>query len=204
MQYTEEMKQFIADNVKGISNAELTKRFNEKFDVNFKISQIKSYKKNHKLSSGLTGRFEAGCISHNKGKKGLYIKGSEKGWFQKGQTPVNYRPLGSERISVYGYVEIKVADPNKWQLKHKMIWEKANGKIPKNHVVIFLDGNKLNIQLDNLKLISRAELLIMNRLNLFTEAPELTETASNIAKVINAGYKAKKEIRKKAAKNTID
>lgn len=192
MKYTEAMKKFIIENVEGISNDELTKRFNAEFGTSLDVSHIKSYKKNHHLSSGLTGQLEKGHRPHNKGKKGVCYKGCEKGWFEKGNVPKNYRPIGSERINVDGYAEIKVEDPNKWKLKHNIVWEQANGRIPKDHAVIFLDGDKCNVKLENLKLISRAELLIMNRLDLFKKEAELTEAASIIAKVINAKNKAKK------------
>ena len=44
------------------------------------------------------------------------------------------------------------------------MWEQYhNRKVPKGKVVIFLDGNKTNFEIDNLKLISRGALLILNR-----------------------------------------
>lgn len=131
MKYTEEMRQFISNNVKGISNAELAGLFNKRFHTNVTTSQIKAYKANHHLSSGLTGHFVKGQPSHNKGKKGIHYLGSEKGWFSRGHMPHNHKPVGSERISKDGYVEVKVAEPKKWRLKHNVIWENANGKIPK-------------------------------------------------------------------------
>ena len=51
--------------------------------------------------------------------------------------------------------------------------------------LIFLDGNKQNIELSNLKLVSRAEDLIMNTNKLFTKDKELTNSGVLIAKVIN-------------------
>lgn len=39
-------------------------------------------------------------------------------------------------------------------LKHRFLWETANGPIPKGHKVIFADGDKTNITLDNLIMVS--------------------------------------------------
>ena len=47
------------------------------------------------------------------GKKGICADGCERTWFKKGHIPANYRPVGSERVNADGYIEVKVADPNK-------------------------------------------------------------------------------------------
>ncbi|MDD3393932.1 MAG: HNH endonuclease signature motif containing protein [Anaerotignum sp.] len=191
MKFTAEMNGFIVANAEGISNLELTELFNKEFGSNATVKQIKAYKKNHKISSGLTGQFQKGCVPCNKGKRGIHYAGSEKTWFKKGQMPHNHKPVGSERVSKDGYIEIKVAEPKKWRLKHNVVWESTHGKIPRDHVVIFLDGNKLNVDIENLKLISRGQLLLMNRNRLFTQDRELTETAANLAKLMDTKYKAK-------------
>ncbi|APQ73137.1 HNH endonuclease [Clostridium botulinum] len=180
-QYTKEQIKFITKNVKGRSNRELTEMFNNNFGLDLKISQIKSFKKNHKLDSGLDGRFKPGHIPFNKGIKGVYAKGCEKTWFKKGSTPINHRPVGSERITVDGYTEIKVEEPNKWRLKQQLIWEKYNGPVPKGYVVIFGDGNQHNFNPDNIILVSRQQLLILNRNKLIQKDADLTRTAIIIA-----------------------
>ena len=45
--------------------------------------------------------------------------------FAKGNVPPNHRPVGSERISKDGYIEVKVAEPNKWRLKQRVVYEEA-------------------------------------------------------------------------------
>ncbi|HIG0358899.1 MAG: HNH endonuclease signature motif containing protein [Clostridium sp.] len=180
-QYTKEQIKFITKNVKGRSNKELTKIFNNNFGLSLKVSQIKSLKKNRKLDSGLNGQFKKGQEPWNKGIKGLYAKGCEKTWFKKGSTPINHRPVGSERITVDGYTEIKVEEPNKWRLKQQLIWEKYNGPVPKGYVVIFGDGDQHNFNPDNLILVSRQQLLILNRNKLIQKDADLTRTAIIIA-----------------------
>lgn len=94
----------------------------------------------------------------NKGKKGICAAGCERTWFQKGHIPANYRPVGSERVNADGYIEVKVADPNKWKLKHRVVWESVNGKIPKGSIIIFRDNDKSNTDIDNLLLIKRGHM----------------------------------------------
>ncbi|MDD2401679.1 MAG: HNH endonuclease signature motif containing protein [Clostridia bacterium] len=179
--YTKEQADFIADNVKNRGNAELTEMFNRYFGLSLSISKIKRYKANHKLSSGLDGRFKPGHVSFNKGKKG--VGGWEPTQFKKGNNPWNYKPIGAERVDGYGYTNIKIANPNVWKGKHILIWEKENGPVPKGHVVIFGDGNKCNFDINNLILVSRAQLAVLNKHKLIFNNTELTKAGIVIADI---------------------
>lgn len=106
-------------------------------------------------------QFASGHTPANKGKKmspELYAKCAPT-MFKKGNTPKNHREVGSERVNKDGYIEVKVAEPNKWRCKHRIIWEEANGPIERGYNVQFKDGNPQNISLENLYLISRAQQL---------------------------------------------
>lgn len=181
---TEEQAEFIKRNVKGIGNVELTNLFNEKFGTNVLESQIRAFKARNKLRSGLDGRFQKGHTPVNKGKKGICAKGCKATQFKKGHKPINYKPVGSERVNIDGYIEVKVADPNKWQLKHRVVWEKHNGKIPEGYVVIFLDNNKSNLDINNLLMISRKQLVFLNKNGLIKENSDLTKTGVLIADLL--------------------
>ena len=107
----------------------------------------------------IAARFPKGHIPDNKGKKmspEVYFK-VERTMFKKGHTPVNHREVGSERINVDGYIEVKVAEPNKWRCKHRVIWEQHNGEIPTGFNVQFKNHNPLDCRIENLYLISKAE-----------------------------------------------
>lgn len=104
-------------------------------------------------------RFKKGAVPPNKGKKmspEVYEKVKET-MFKKGNSPVNHREVGSERINVDGYIEIKVAEPNRWRLKHRIIWEQVNGEIPKGYNVQFKNHNTQDCRIENLYIISKAE-----------------------------------------------
>lgn len=170
---TEEQHDFFLNNVKGISSKDLSELMNKKYGLNLSERQVLTYKKNHNLTSGLTGYFEKGMKPWNKGVKGLNT-GGEKGWFKKGVIPPNTVPVGTVVIVDEGYKETKIAEPNVWKRNHIMLWEKENGEIPKDYVVIFLDKDKTNITIENLAMLHRRELAMMNRYKLFSEDAEIT------------------------------
>lgn len=152
-----------------------------------------------KLSEfGKVHRYKKGSIPANKGKKQSkymtpeQIEKTMKTRFKKGNNPTNFKPVGSKRINVDGYIEIKIKDPNKWELKHRVVWKKQNGKIPKGYNIQFKDGNRQNCSIDNLYIISRAEQM-KNENSFHARYPEA------IKKVIRAKASLTKEINKHQA-----
>jgi len=106
-------------------------------------------------------------------------------------------PVGTERRVHSGqYSLIKVAEPNSWVLKHRLIWEAANGPVPDGHIIAFADGNYHNLALDNLVLLSYSERGYMAQSGLFKAAveTELFKTAVNVARLGLAVNKKRREI----------
>ena len=168
---TEEQEEFILDTYKNISIFELTALFNAHFKTCKTIQQIKSFVHNQGINSGRTGHFQKGHKPWNNGTKGQGLTGANSGSFKKGQIPPNRKPIGSERICPKdGFILIKIAEKNpytgfstRYKHKHVHIWEQSNGPVPKSMVVAFKDSDKTNCELENLMLISRAQLLNLNR-----------------------------------------
>ena len=204
--YTTEHKEFIRENIKNPEKV-LVDMFNARFEIKINLSKLGNLKTKLGLRSGLIGgRFEKGQKAFNKGKKWdefMPIKSQKKclkTTFKKGNLPHNHKPIGSERITKDGYIEIKVSEPNTWQLKHRYIYEKVYGKIPSGDKLIFLDGNRLNISIENLQLVSSEQALIMSRNHYFTENKTLTQTGVMISRVISKTRKLKKEKLKNESK----
>lgn len=190
--FTREQLDYLREIAPGRSTAEHTRMMNEKFGLQLTAGQIKSCKGNYGITSGLDGRFAKGHESWNAGKKGLVTPGSEKGWFRKGNRPRNYMPVGSERVNTDGYLDVKIADPNKWRAKHRLIWEAAHGKVPKGYALIFADQDRMNVTLENLILVSRAQLVTMNKVGLLYDDAESTKSGLVIADVLMAASRRKK------------
>lgn len=192
--YTSEQRIFIAEHVQGRTTEELTALVNEQFRINLTPGQVRAYKKNNKLISGIDARFKKGQVSHNKGK-------STGGWkptqFKSGHRPSNYMPVGSERVNGEGYVDIKVADPNKWRAKHLILWEEANGPVPEGHIILFGDKDRRNFDLDNLLLVSKKQLLTLNRRGLIKRDTELTRSAILVTDLIHKVTSLQKKKHKK-------
>jgi hypothetical protein len=181
--FTKEQKSLIKENVKGMSNQKLANFVNETFNLSVTAQQMKTWKSNHGLSSGLKG--SEGTAPPNKGTKGLYNVGGNRTSFKKGHKPRNYKPIGTERVDRDGYTVIKVSDigawHERWRLKQVVIWEEVNGPIPNGHCLLFLDGNKHNISLENLQLITRSQLARLNQNHLIFDNADLTRTGIIVA-----------------------
>jgi hypothetical protein len=123
------------------------------------------------LASGLAGRldgvrggatrFKPGHSTWNKGIK--FAAGGRSGetQFKKGSKPPNWQPVGAERLSKEGYLQRKLTDtgypPRDWVPVHHIIWREAGRDIPQGYRLIFTNGDKTDIRLDNLQLISLAD-----------------------------------------------
>ena len=189
MKYTKEQKAYLKTIIPGRLVSEILVMFNAKFNSDLTDRQIRCFKQHEKIPSGVVTRFFKGQVSWNKGRKGGHYSPATE--FKKGHVPANERPIGSERIGKDGYVLIKVME-HKWRAKHRVVWEQANGPIPKNHVVAFKDQNKENITIDNLVLVSLQEHFIMNKKGLYRMDSKLTESGAILAKLINKTFNKKR------------
>lgn len=176
--------------------------FVAKFDrADVTIASLKSLRKAKGWKTGRTGQFAKGQTPPNKGKRcpegtGGRHPNARKTQFRRGQEPHNTKHLGHERINVFGYVEISVAETNprtgferRYVHKHRWLWEQANGPVPEGHCLKCLDGDKTNTDPSNWEAIPRA---LIPRLNGGTRkqhlpyneaAPELRPTLIAIARV---------------------
>lgn len=195
--YPEEVAAYIRENYKGTSYADMAARLREVFGREYTQAQIMGYYKNHKLNSGLTGRFEKGHIPPNKGRKGYVAPGSEKGWFQKGSQPWDTVPVGTIVTKSDGYLWKKIDDKpgdwrQNWKQLHLLIWEETHGPVPEGSMVIFKDSDRKNCAPENLALVTMAENAVMNRNGLRFSHAKHTEGGILIAKIKIAARKRKK------------
>lgn len=134
-------------------------------------------------SAGELSRFKRGSKPHNKGKRtpGLSIGRMGETQFKKGrraEEASNYVPIGSTKICKDGYLQRKVTDApslvpaRRWVAVHRLVWEAANGPIPKGFMVTF-KGERTTVEheitADRLALISLADNARRN--NMWTNYP---------------------------------
>ena len=177
--FTQEQLDFIREIYKKVSIPEIVPLFNDRFNEERTFKQIRAATRNHNMKSGRTGRFEKGNIPHPNARP----KGPNKTSFKSGNKPHNWKPVGSSRVSKDGYTEVKTKEPGKWELLHRLIWEKENGKAPRGHAVIFKDGDKSNCDIGNLELVSRGDLAVFNKHGYGDAPPEAKEIVRNICRI---------------------
>lgn len=190
--YTTEQHKFIKDNQHGISRKELAIRFNKKFGTKLTDTALRAYCQNRGYRNGRDTRFEKGNVKDNGHR---FTKDDERGKpyrFKKGRKSDTELPIGTKRYR-NGYETVKIGNPNQWEFAHKLLWQENKGVIPPKHKVIFKDGNKKNITIENLQMVSMAELSVMNRYRLLSGDSELTEVALKISKLIIKSAQLKKK-----------
>lgn len=160
---------------KSKTDAELTQLFNTAFDLNLTLNQIKGTRKRHGWKTGRSGRFRKGHAPI----PGSGAKHANRTSFKNGHRPHSALPVGTERIlnKADNLLYVKIAEPNKWQSKHSLAWEKHHGqKVPKGSVVVFADADRRNFSPDNLVVMTRRELAIFNKRGHSNEPAEIRPT----------------------------
>lgn len=121
--------------------------------------------------TGRNGRFVKGQVPANKGKrcppgKGGRHPNARLTQFKPGQRPKNTKKPGDEYVSSKdGYVYLCIPETNphtgfdhRFVLKHKYLWEQANGPVPEGHCLKSRDGNRQNTDPSNWMCIPRSML----------------------------------------------
>lgn len=190
--FTKAQENFVRIEYKKYKIKSLTKIFNEQFNTVMTEKQIKSMVSRRKIHAGRNGCFKKGNKPWNADTKGQGLTGPNKGSFKKGTVPPNRKPMGFERISKDGFIEIKVDERNpytgfstRFKHKHRHVYEQNYGPIPDGMVVALKDSDPQNCDPDNLMLVSRTELLFMNGMQ-YSKAPELIKPSLAVVAKLKA------------------
>lgn len=140
---------------------------------------------------GMPTRFKPGQQPWNAGLKGWQAGGrSAETQFKKGMKPQTWHPIGHERITDDGYLQRKMNDTGVTRRDyvnvHWLVWFEAGREIPPGHILVFRDGNRQNIVLENLELITRQENMRRNTVhNLPKPLAELVQLRGALQRKIN-------------------
>jgi len=144
-------------------------------------------------------RFKKGMVPHNKGlrRPGWHRGRMRETQFKKGRHPPKWCPIGTERIRD-GYLCRKITDtgypPRDWRPVQLLLWEEAYGPVPKGHAIVFVNGNRKDIRLDNLAIASRADLMRRNSYhnNYPPEIRRVIQLRGALVRVINGRERKRK------------
>ena len=149
------------------------------------------------IEPSVANQFKPGHTPHNKGKQisaEIYEKVAPT-MFKRGNKPHNTKPNGTINVRadksgrLYQYIKIKDCQ---WELLQRHVWTQANGEIPPGSVVIFLDGNYLNCELNNLQVISRRENMARNTIQRYpAELQEVMKLTSKLKRKTNGKQQTK-------------
>lgn len=153
-------------------------------------------------SAGVQYRFQKGHVPANKGQR-------RPGWgpgrmketqFRKGErhgtAKNNWKPIGTELINRDGYLVRKISETglqrHKWRPVHLLLWEEHHGKVPADHAVVFRNGDRMDVRLENLELLTRQQLMARNTVhNLPKAIAQVIQLRGALIRQINR--RAKKE-----------
>lgn len=158
------------------------------------IARMLSEAMKNPLHGGRKSQFAKGREPWNKGLPFEAGGRSVDTRFKSGAVSWNKAPIGTERISKDGYLERKVTDTGITRRDfvpvHHLVWAAAGHSIPAGHALCFRDGNRKHIALENLHLVSRADLMRRNSVhNLGPEAARVMQLVGCINRQINARSK---------------
>lgn len=151
-------------------------------------------------------RFSKGHVPANKGlRRPGYAPGRmAETQFKKGGA-TRWMPIGSERL-VGGYRYTKVTDirnvpwTRNWVATHILLWEKHHGPLNrKTHALRFKNGDRTDVRLENLVLITRRENMLRNSLhNLPAPLPQTIQLLGALKRKIDRRTRNEEQNRRSA------
>lgn len=184
---------------------EIAPEIYEKFGIEFNTESLRHYMHRHGYKAPRDGKFCKGHPSLNKGKPAVYKSEQAKHsaaatQFKPGFTPHNWVPIGAQTgPDENGYYKIKVSDdrslPSRknWRYKHRMIYEENFGPIPKGYAVVFLDGDRENLNPENLYAVPFGAKSIFSLKFGYTGDPEANKASWLLATMEYLAHKKEKE-----------
>lgn len=156
--YTNEIYNFLLENAEYYTIKELVEMLKNNFDFEIDNKKLAQYC----IKMGITYKYEKPNKSH-----------SNK------PTPIGV----IVRKTDGDMLKVKVGN-HKWKYLQREVYEQYHDvKLKDNEYIIFLDQNKRNFDINNLKLVSRQESAMLGSQQLYSKNPLATETGLQIIKL---------------------
>lgn len=153
-----EMHKWLEKHAEEYTAKELLTIINDKFNESMNDKQLRIYLAHYKIKF----KFEKKKKSHTN----------------------KSTPIGTEIVKSDGMVKVKVA-PHKWEYKQRLIYEEYHGvKLRDDEYIIFLDQDRNNFDINNLKKITRKESAYLSHLRAYSKDKDVTETGVMVVKTI--------------------
>ena len=121
-------------------------------------------------------------------KNGIKVDDDVRKEMNKGHTKIG-KAIGTVRAEYKNdkvFYRMKAAD-GRWRTAGIVIWEEANGPIPKKHKLIYLDGDSSNYKLDNLYLVdTKTQYQVIVNKHYKSGNPEITKALIKYYELRNA------------------
>lgn len=156
--YTKEFENFVEENASKYKREDLRQLVQDKFNLKVSKDAFRRYLNRHEYKT-----------IHN-------IKNNVRN--------VYIAPIGAEQITKDG-VFIKVAQPDKWRRKSRVMYEKYhNCKLKDNEYIVFLNHNNNDFRKENLVKSNQKEIAYLHNCKTFSKNPKLTELGILSAKLM--------------------
>jgi len=157
--YTKEFEDFVRNNISKYKKEDFISLLENKFNIELSKNALKSYLRKHQIE----GRY----IDY----KEYMVRSTAK------------HKIGAERMTKDGIL-IKVAQPNVWRRKSRVMYEKYhNCKLSDDDYILFLNGDRNDFSKENLFKSTNREKCYLHNWGTFSKNPELTKTGILSARV---------------------
>lgn len=160
--YTKEFEDFVRENVSKYKREEFRLLLEDKFNMEITTEALRRYLNRRHIEARYID-----YIEHNVRKDTVYKK-----------------PIGAEQITKDG-VFIKVAQPDKWRRKSRVMYEKYhNCKLKDDEYIVFLNHNNQDFSKENLEKSSLKEMAYLHNKEMYSSNPSLTRLGILTAKLM--------------------
>lgn len=157
--YTKEFENYCIEHSKHLTKEELRQELENKFNLTVKKISLENYLYRHRIK----------CVDYNVNKA----------------RNVKKAPIGYEHIKSDGTIRVKIANPDIWEFKQRLVYKKYHKcELTENDCIVFLDGNRQNFDIDNLYKVSKEESARLVNCDLLSNNKELSKLGINVAKLM--------------------